>query len=755
MKAVRLAALIFLTASGLSAQEAPLSGRVVDSTGGVIPGATVVLTSTGTGVMQESATNSAGLFSFPSTGPGVYTVTVSLSGFATSRGEQHLSFGLSQTNRTSPNYGFDATQLGFSARTLEGGIPTFPVVNGTRLTTIGNVNGWYERSQNVVWQYLGSASWLRGRHGVKAGVDFRKYPGFLWINEPLRVNATNNFTGGPNPQAASALSGSGIADLLLGAASVSNGIVEREDYNHPYLGLYVQDEFRMWPALTLTYGMRYNLEPSWSEAENRLGFIDTQSPSPIASQVPQIPNLVGGVGFAGTDDNGSRPQKSDLNAFDPRVGAAWALNEKTVVHSGFGVFHHPGAQYGFENATVGSRRITNALVTQPDGVTPLFNLADPFPTGLLPVMGTSQGLSTLLGQAITGVQRDQTLSSQVSWSADVQRQLPGNFVVTAGYSGNVGHNLLTRVNLNQLPDAELARGSQLLSLVPNPFFGVITDPTSPLSRATVQLGQPLRSFPQFLDVTQVQSSLGESRYNAMQLTVERRFSGGLGTVFAYTLSRMEDNVSDVTAALNFGNTFQNLHCFDCDWSISPQDITHVFRWTTRYDVPAGRGRRFLTSGPLADILGGWGVAALATWDTGTPIRVTSPNDSNSFGGGVNMRPNLTGISPVLDDSNLTNGGLYFDPTAFSRTPPFTFGNAPRTIGDVRNPGGRNLDLLIEKRFGLGGSRSFDIRLKAFNALNFVQLGGPVTDITSSSFGHIFFTQVNTPRQIQLGGRVSF
>jgi hypothetical protein len=271
----------------------------------------------------------------------------------------------------------------------------------------------------------------------------------------------------------------------------------------------------------------------------------------------------------------------------------------------------------------------------------------------------------------------------------------------------------------------------------------------------VQAGQLLRPFPQFLDVTQVQSALGHSRYHAMQITAERRFSSGLGTVFAYTLSRMKDNVSDITAAVNSGNTFQNLHCFNCDWSISPQDITHVFRWTLRYDIPLGAGFKRLNRGVLAHIVGGWGIAGLATWDTGTPVRLMSPNDSNSFGGGVNMRPNATGQSPVRDDRTLTDGSLYFNPAAFARTPPFTFGTAPRTIGEIRNPGGRNLDLLIEKRMSTGRGTKLSLRLEAFNALNYVQFAGPVTSITNAGFGRIFLTQVNTPRQVQLGARFTF
>ena len=154
----------------------------------------------------------------------------------------------------------------------------------------------------------------------------------------------------------------------------------------------------------------------------------------------------------------------------------------------------------------------------------------------------------------------------------------------------------------------------------------------------------------------------------------------------------------------------------------------------------------------------WAAGALptfATWDSGTPIRVLSPNDSNSFGGGTNMRPNLTGTSPVIDDRELTDGGLYFNPAAFSRTPAFTFGNAARTIPGLRNPGGRNLDLLIEKRVNTGGRTSLDLRVEVFNAFNWVQYAGPGTNIANANFGRIFLQQVNTPRQIQLGVRFSF
>jgi hypothetical protein len=196
------------------------------------------------------------------------------------------------------------------------------------------------------------------------------------------------------------------------------------------------------------------------------------------------------------------------------------------------------------------------------------------------------------------------------------------------------------------------------------------------------------------------------------------------------------------------NGFQNNHCVECDWSVSLQDVPDILRWSVRYDLPY--------RGPLAGVLGGWAVASFVQWTGGTPVRLTSPNDSNSFGGGTNMRPNVTGVSPVLDDRGpLTDGALYFNPAAYSRTPPFTFGNAPRAIAEVRNPGLRNVDLLIEKRVGLPGSAAIDLRAEIFNAFNDVQFAGPGTNIAAADFGRIFLRQINTPRQIQFGIRASF
>lgn len=666
--------------------------------------------------------------------------------------EQHYSFALSQSNRTNGTLGYDVSQLGLPATVVNGNsTTTFPLVTGTRIGQIGTQVA-LERNMSQVYQYLGTISSLKGRHVLKAGVDIRSYPIRLSSAAQLTIRAAGNFTGGPNPQAALAASGSGAADLLLGAATVSNGIVDPDYPNHRYYAAFVQDQYRVRNNLTLTYGLRYNLERPWSDRDGHMVYLDLESPSPIAAQVPQLP-LRGGIGFVGP---GEATQRPDRNNVDPRFGAAWEVDRKTVVHGGVGVFTHPSPSYLGTGTSVGAARTSTSVATEADTVTPLFNLADPFPSGLLQPIGKTQGLSTLLGQNIAGAPLEQKVSYQVNWSADVQRELPGNVVLTVGYAGNVGRNLLSPVNLNQLPDAALAQGTALLQQVPNPFFGVITDPTSLLSRPTVQAGQLLRPYPQFQNVVAALSGVGRSRYHAMQLTLDRRFSNGLGMVLAYTKSRTMDNVGEAGVWVGDASGFQNNHCFECDWSVSVQDVPDVVRWTARYDLPFGPGRRHLTSGPLAHIAGGWSIGSFYSWDNGTPVRLTSPNDSNSFGGGTNMRPTVvTGVSPVITDRTLADGSLYFNPAAFTRTAPFTFGDAPRTIAEVRNPGTNNLDLLIEKRLSLPGSAALDLRAEVFNAFNVVQFAGPGTNIAAADFGRIFLRQVNTPRQIQFGARLSF
>ena len=668
--------------------------------------------------------------------------------------EHHFLYGHQESNRVPAGSGIDPTSLGFNSNVSAGlRALTFPDVTSiTRISGLGPSSG-LEADAGTVLEYAAALSRLKERTRSSFGFDFRYYPTDLNIAPLVTVSAASNFTGGPNPQAAVGNSGSGVADLLLGAATVSSGFAPAYHYAHPYFAFYAQDTWSVTRRLTLTYGLRYNIELPDHEQKNQYVFLDLNTPSPLNSQVTSLGTLTGGPGFVGVNGRGSNIQLSQLTDFDPRVGFAYRLGEKTVIRGGFGIFHAPAVTSA--NASAGFAITTTSRPALADGVTPQFNLSNPFPVGLTQPSGSGLGLDTLLGQNITGAPRQEKISYSEQWSFDIQRQLPWHLVLNAGYVGNHALNLYTPVNYNQLPDADLALGSRLLAQVPNPFYGVITDPTSTLSAPTVQYGQLLRPHPQFLNMIAT-SPVGQSHYHALQLSLERRFANGLALLFAYTHSKMIDDVGDY-----FSNTFtgaqpQNNNCVNCDRSISSQDLPNVIRLSAQYELPFGHGKRLATDGLLSRIVGGFSLGTFFTYDDGLPIAVTSPNFSNSFGGGSGMRPDATGISPVLSGGpQIVNGGLYFNPAAFVETPSYQFGNASRYLDNVRAPGTFNWDMQINRNIALREHLSLDLRGELFNAFNNVQFAGPNTDSSSTSFGHIFLNQVNTPRQVQFSARLKF
>jgi hypothetical protein len=672
--------------------------------------------------------------------------------------EHHIAYGHQESNRTPAGSGFNPTQLGFDPSVVAGlralAFPNVTSVN--RISGLGP-GGGLEVDYGTFFEYAAALSQLHGKHSMKYGFDFRYYPQGLSIASLVTVTANSNFTGGPNPQAAAGASGSGIADLLLGAATVSSGYAPAYRSTHPYYALYAQDEYRATPKLTLTYGLRYNLELGPREDKNQYSFLDVTSLSPLNSKVTSLGNLTGGPGFVGVNGAGPRYQTSQTKNFDPRVGIAYRVNEKTVLRGGFGIFHHPPFDTPSASSSSGFAPTTTSRPALADGVTPQFNLSNPFPQGLIQPTGNTLGLSTLAGQNISGMFKEDTISYSEQWSLDVQRELPKNFVVTIGYAGNRALGLYEPVNYNQLPDRYLGLGSQLLAQVPNPFYGVITDQTSTLSAPTVQYGQLLRPHPQFLNMITLASPVGQSTYHALQLSVEHRFSNSLALLFSYTHSKIIDNAGDYSTFLfAAGGQPQNNNCVRCDRSISLQDLPDVIRLSGQYELPFGRNRRFANNGWFSQVAGGFTVGSFFTYDNGLPVAVSSPNFSNSFGGGIGMRPNATGISTAVPGGRqMRNGGLYFNPAAFSATPSFQFGNAVRYLSDVRAPGTLNWDMLASKRIQLHESLGLEVRAEFFNAFNNVQFAGPNTNISSSSFGQIFLSQVNTPRQIQLSMRLSF
>ncbi len=658
---------------------------------------------------------------------------------------QHFSMADSQTNRVPLTLGFDQKSLGFPSTVTDGQLAEFfPQVSIAGTSGVGAVGTIFNVVISRTYEYQAALTVLKGTHTFKVGGDYRYYT-LDWTNpNPLAVNANGNYTGGANAKAISNNTGSGIADLLLGVASVSYNVNPEHVNSHPYYAVYAQDEWRATNKLTVMIGLRYNLELGSIEQNNHYVYLDSTSPSPLV--VPGY-SLRGGLAFPGVNGNSRRVERADYNNWDPRAGIVYRVARNTVLRAGFGIFHNPLLSTD-RDTTQGFSRTTTNIVALADGVTPTFNLSNPFPEGIAAPTGSSAGLATNLGLAIAAPQHQRKTPYQEQWSFDIQHQLPWSMMVEAGYTGTHGVALPATVALNQLPPSLLALGTQLQQTVPNPFFGYITDPSSSLNQSVVQYGQLLRPYPQFTGVNQVVAPVGFSSYHALELKAERRFAQGVAVLFNWTHSKSIDNVGE-NSAIN------NAYCFSCDRSLSYLDTPDVVNLSMRYELPFGRGKRMLHGGIGAMILGNWALAGLYTYSSGFPVAVSSPDNSNAFDIGP-FRPVATGVPAALPGGpQIKDNGQYFNAAAFARTPQFQFGNVSRYLPDVRNPSNFGLNALIEKQVIFTERVRAEIRTELFNVTNSVNFAGPQTSITSSAFGTIALTQVNTPRIIQFGLRVVF
>jgi hypothetical protein len=287
--------------------------------------------------------------------------------------------------------------------------------------------------------------------------------------------------------------------------------------------------------------------------------------------------------------------------------------------------------------------------------------------------------------------------------------------------------------------------------VANPFFNVITDGSSILSKSTIQQGYLYRPYPQFGNVTLTNSPWGHSSYHAFQLTVEHRLSNGLSLLLGYTHSKSIDDIGESGTS----SSIQDNGCHSCERSIAALDQPNVVRLSTLYQLPLGLQRQFLNHGVLSQIIGGWDLGGTYQYNTGQPLSLTSPQQSASLSTAAAMRPTLTGADVTTRVTNAAGQLSDFNPAAFKQTGTYAFGNAPRFMSALRNPAYTNLDAFLQKKIQIRESMNFTVRLESQNVLNTVVFAGPDTVVTDTNFGYKTNTQKNNPRIAQISGRFTF
>ena len=478
----------------------------------------------------------------------------------------------------------------------------------------------------------------------------------------------------------------------------------------------------------------------------------------------------GGLQFASDANRGF--YDPDRNNIEPRGGFAYRLTDKTVLRGGAGIYTIPFIIAGYFQP--GFSQSTPIVPTLDNGLNLRASLTSPFPDGVLDPAGSSRGADTFLGQDLTSSTNNVRIApldfkngQNARYAISVQRELPGQWLVEAGYTGSRGWNLTTgggaqagEIDLNPIPAEYLSTSRQrdqatidaLAVLVANPFAGLL--PGTSLNGTTIARSQLLRPYPEFGNVRTFD---GTSIYNSAQFKAERRFAGGYSLLGAYTWSRFTERVF----LLNPTDTeYEN--------RLSEFDVPHRLSLSGILELPFGRGRRWGQGmNGVADALaGGWSVQAIGQFQSGRPI---SFHDRNIyFNGDLSaLRADYSGDpgQPVWDVS-----GFYFhdatvqtngvdDPAKQRNDARIQLSNNiryfPSRVEGLRGPGLNNLwDISLVKQVRAGGRVRVQAHVEFLNAFNRVVYANPNTDPRSSDFGKVT-SQNNLPRDIQLAVKLIF
>ncbi|MEZ5356471.1 MAG: TonB-dependent receptor [Bryobacteraceae bacterium] len=651
---------------------------------------------------------------------------------------------------TQRSMGYDLAALGFApAFTSAVQSPTFPNVTMETFASLGTNSNSFTvyHSKNL----LGSVSKFIGRHNLKAGADFRRIniDGVNYGNNSGAFTFRDVFTRA-TPVSATAGTGSDLATMLLGYPVAGDGIVASNLFQHiDYYAAYFHDDFRLSSRLTLNLGLRYEYETGLQGNENALvtGFDRTAvNPLPTVGGAPQ-PN--GALMYAGLNGAPTQTGNNNRNKLSPRVGAAYSLDSKTTIRGGYGLFWAP-IPYGLQS-TLGYAQTTPVLASVDGNATPASSLSNPFPNGLLPIVGNSLGQLAGIGQTVSFIDQFHRSPRVHQYSFDIQREVKG-LTLLAGYVGTTSRNMVLgtgTININQLDPSNFSIGRPLLDRVPNLYYSA--GGPGLIGATSITRAQSLMPFPQFDRVNLTFSDQNKGRYDSLVLKAQKRMAHGISFVTTWTWSKnMDASFGGPGNNLNTAGALQNSYDPFGEYGLAVVDATHRWASAFTYELPFGRGRALLSSSRLLDaVVGGWSVNAVSIYQSGFPLAITQQSNNNSALG-AGQRPNATGVSPSVTGSFAQRLDGWINPAAFSQAPAFAFGNLSRSTS-LRGPGQASWDMSVFKTFTLMEGVKAQFRAEALNAFNTPQFRSPNTTFGNANFGRVT-SQANFPRLIQLGVR---
>jgi hypothetical protein len=656
-------------------------------------------------------------------------------------GEFRAGYTRGITTLTPLSVGFDITTLGLPQYLkAASGDAIFPRFNITDFSSIGPDRASHNIDAESTPQFQAHFTWLKGSHALKTGYDlligafntFRPdYPSGLF-------GFGRAYTQGPDPGTASATAGYGLASAMLGAPDSGQFTIGPSlALLQPSNNWYLQDDWKVRRNLTINLGLRFEYQTPFKERYNQLAYFDPAAPEPVTGRT--------GV-LTMTSASHRYPSNPNYN-WAPRIGLAWTFLPATVLRAGYGVFFAPGSGgVGSSPGDLGSGSSvsTNTYFGQvpaaPNTPIPGSSLANPFVTGLRPYP------NSLVGSGITAIWPEWRTPTNHMWNANLQRSIGSNLLVEAAYIGSRGMRIWNNFNRDATFPQYLSMGTQLNSLVPNPFFGKVSIGT--MSAATVRQGVLLVPYQQYAgSVNQVRASVGDSVYHGFTLRAERSFSKGLMFQVSYTGAKLIDNVNERFLG---GANFINPYDLNLSRSLSAADISSrlVANWV--YELPFGHGKHFLSQGLLGKIVGNWQTSGILSSQTGTPISI-SPSCTMSGVSGLGCYADRI-KSAILPDGQQTMD-RWFDTTAYANPAPYSFGSGSRTEPNMRNPGSFTFDSVASRWQPIKERMRLQFRAEFYNILNHPILGAPATGTTSSTFGVI--TSKSGNRTMIMGLRLEF
>jgi len=673
------------------------------------------------------------------------------------------------------------------------GLPNAPVFNNAGFPSV-NFSGpqgytaygtpWASGGSDINnrYQFLDDVTWITGKHTLKAGIEYRfmTFPQTGWaVNTGGSFNFSSNETAGFDATGAnrSAFTGNGFASLLLGQVDNANfnipfNYMPKQKYSSPW----INDDFKVTPKLTLTFGLRFDWQGGLYEQHGRFSTFD-----------PTAQNPVGHLGA--TIFNSSKANGDSSWSTGPRFGFAYQIKEKTVIRGGYGIYYAGAPADSWDPYPVDGYQTNPVAPNTTNGLYPAFYFQGTggcptvysgstspvscgWPTGLIAAQSPPQLRADVAntggkpGNPVGVDPKTYTMPRYQNWSISFQRQLGANMAVDIAYVGNHGTRLIdgrssAGVYDNMNPGSVLALGSvltsgQFFNGVPNAqaIAGGFTTPPYPTFTGTV--AQSLRRWPQYHQINWRYFPLGESHYNALQASFDRRMSHGLQLRVAYTYSRLMNNGSE-TGLGSGGPPVQNPSDMRDLYTVSSDDVPHIFTFGWVYQLPFGKGKWIggNSSGVVDKVIGNWQISGIQTYQSGRPLSITMAN--NSLGGylfNYTQYPNKVSGAKTTQSFHDPNADTYLNAAAWADPGQFGLGNAPREDASVRGFGYRNEDFSIYKDTYFTEGRYVRFQADAGNVTNRVFFCPVGTGLGNPNFGKTG-SQCNIPRRVQLGLQVFF